>query len=255
MVRECHCPFMFGVPPLGGRGSEVEKAALSEGNGRLKAELRTGALSKGGSAVRLPRLPGARLSATSAMPATPPMPADDYSLMVAIAQGDTVAFKSFYDRHSNAVYTLSLRMLKSPQEAEQLLTDVFFEIWSARERYDMERANPLTYLMRLTRSRAIDRLRRKGPVGTRAVALDPSEGVDVAVDSPPPAPLEASEERQRISAALGALDQEHRRVIECAYYDGLSHSEIAERLNKPLGTVKSSIRLGLARLKDLLRTP
>jgi RNA polymerase sigma-70 factor (ECF subfamily) len=183
------------------------------------------------------------------------MPADDYSLMAAIAQGDSVAFKAFYDRHSNAVYTLALRMLKSPQEAEQLLTDVFFEIWSARERYEMERSNPLTYLMRLTRSRAIDKLRRKGPVGTRAVALDPSEGVDVPVNDPPPAPLEASEERQRISAALGALDQEHRRVLECAYYDGLSHSEIAERLNKPLGTVKSSIRLGLARLKDLLRTP
>jgi RNA polymerase sigma-70 factor (ECF subfamily) len=193
---------------------------------------------------------------TTDMPASPPSPADDFSLMAAIAQGDSVAFKTFYDRHSSIVYTLALRMLKSPQEAEQLLTDVFFEIWSARERYDHERANPLTYLMRLTRSRAIDRLRRKGPVGANAgVSLDPAAGIDVPIDAPPASTIEAGEERQRIAAALDTLDQEHRRILECAYYDGLSHSEIAERLNKPLGTVKSSIRIGLAKLKDLLRTP
>ncbi len=173
--------------------------------------------------------------------------------MAAIAQGDSVAFKTFYDRHSSIVYTLALRMLKSPQEAEQLLTDVFFEIWSARDRYDQDRSLPLTYLMRLTRSRAIDRLRRKGPV--RGISLDPAEGIDVPIDAPPPAAIEADEERQRITTALSTLDQDHRRILECAYYDGLSHSEIAERLNKPLGTVKSSIRIGLAKLKDLLRTP
>jgi RNA polymerase sigma-70 factor, ECF subfamily len=189
------------------------------------------------------------------MPASPASSADDFALMDAIARGDSVAFKTFYDRHSPAVYTLALRMLKTPQEAEQLLTDVFFEIWSARGRYDAERANPLTYLMRLTRSRAIDRLRRKGPVGmNRGVSLDPAEGIDVPVDAEPNAAVEADEERRRVVTALDALDQDHRRIIECAYYDGLSHTEIAQRLNKPLGTVKSSIRIGLAKLKDLLRT-
>jgi RNA polymerase sigma-70 factor (ECF subfamily) len=187
------------------------------------------------------------------MPASPPSPADDFALMAAIAQGDSVAFKTFYDRHSPAVYALAVRMLRSPQDAEQLLTDVFFEIWSARDRYDMDRANPLTYLMRLTRSRAIDRLRRKGPPGTRATSLDPAEGIDVPINSTPSAAAETAEERRRVAAALGALDQDHRKIIECAYFDGLSHAEIAQRLNKPLGTVKSSIRLGLAKLKDLLK--
>jgi RNA polymerase sigma-70 factor (ECF subfamily) len=107
--------------------------------------------------------------------------------------------------------------------------------------------------MRLTRSRAIDRLRRKGPPGTRATSLDPAEGIDVPINSTPSAAAETAEERRRVAAALGALDQDHRKIIECAYFDGLSHAEIAQRLNKPLGTVKSSIRLGLAKLKDLLK--
>ncbi|HEY4328096.1 MAG TPA: sigma-70 family RNA polymerase sigma factor [Phycisphaerae bacterium] len=177
-------------------------------------------------------------------------PADDIALMGAIARGDSQAFKMFYDRHSSAVYTLALRMLRNPQDAEQLLTDVFFEIWNARDRYDQDRAAPLTYLMRLTRSRGIDRLRRKGPV--TGISLDPAAGIDVAVSDAAVSPIEADEERGRVSSALGALDPDHRRVIECAYYDGLSHAQIAERLGKPLGTVKSSIRLGLAKLRDLL---
>ena len=186
------------------------------------------------------------------MTATPEKPADEFALMESIAQGHHTAFKMFYDRHSSAVYTLALRMLKSPQDAEQLLTDVFFEIWNARDRYDAERANPLTYLLRLTRSRAIDRLRRKCPV--TGISLDPAAGIDVPISDAPDSAAQAHEERSRISAALGTLDIDQRRIIECAYYDGLSHTQIAERLNKPLGTVKSSIRIGLSRLKDLLRT-
>jgi RNA polymerase sigma-70 factor (ECF subfamily) len=180
----------------------------------------------------------------------PQTPADDFALMAAISAGDSVAFKSFYDRHASTVYTLALRMLKKPQDAEQLLTDVFFEIWNARQRYDADRANPLTYLLRLTRSRAIDRLRRKPAPG--GISLDPAEGIDVPVDSAPAARIEADEDRRRITAALSALDTDHRKILECAYYEGLSHAQIAQQLNKPLGTVKSSIRLGLAHLRSLL---
>jgi RNA polymerase sigma-70 factor (ECF subfamily) len=173
-----------------------------------------------------------------------------------IAAGSTAALKSLYDRHSSAVYTLALRMLKDAQDAEQLLTDVFFEIWNARERYDETRANPVTYLMRLTRSRGIDRLRRKGPLGSRsnpAAALDPAAGIDVPdTSAPPQAAAQADENRARIARALQSLDADQRAAIECAYYDGLSHTQIAQRLNKPLGTVKSYIRLGLVRLRDLL---
>jgi len=178
-------------------------------------------------------------------------PSDDIALMRAIAEGDRVAFKTFYDRHSSLVHSLALRMLKSPQDAEQLLTDVFFEIWTARGRYDELRSNPLTYLMRLARSRAIDRLRRKGPV--TGSSLDPATGIDVPIDDAPANPAIAKEDRHRVSAALSAIDPDHRRVIECAYYEGLSHTQISQRLNMPLGTVKSSTRLGLARLRELLK--
>ncbi len=93
--------------------------------------------------------------------------------MRAISEGDAAAFRAFYDRHSPTVYALCVRMLKNPGDAEQLLTDVFFEIWSSRDRYDATRSNPLTYLMRMTRSRAIDKLRRKGPVGSiGGISLD-----------------------------------------------------------------------------------
>ncbi len=195
-----------------------------------------------------------RLPPTTAIMDPPTDPADDYTLMRAIAAGDAEALRTFYDRHSPVVYALALRMLRQPQDAEQLLTDVFFEVWNSRERYDEVRSNPVTYLMRLTRSRAIDRLRRKGPVGGKGgVSLDPAAGIDVAVNAAPQAAMEADEERVRIGRALAALEPEQRTAVECAYYEGLSHSQIADRLNKPLGTVKSYIRLGLARLRDVLK--
>lgn len=187
---------------------------------------------------------------TTVSPTTTPDNIDDYALMRKIADGDAAALKTLYDRHGCQVHALCLRMLKDAGDAEQLLTDVFFEIWTARERYDAMRASPLTYLMRLTRSRAIDRLRRKKAVGVGAVSLDTAAGIDVAVDGEPIA--EQDERRGAMRRAIKVLDADQRAAIESAYYDGLSHSEIAEKLKKPLGTVKSNIRLGLMRLRDIL---
>jgi RNA polymerase sigma-70 factor (ECF subfamily) len=176
---------------------------------------------------------------------------DDYALMRAIAGGDSAALKALYDHHGGVVHALCLRMLRDAGEAEQLLTDVFFEIWNSRDRYDESRATPLTYLMRLTRSRAIDRLRRKNLLG-QGVSLDPAAGIDVAVEERAGAGVEAEESRAMIARALAVLDRDQRAAIECAYYDGLSHTQIAERLNKPLGTVKSALRTGLVRLREIL---
>lgn len=183
--------------------------------------------------------------------ATMPESSDDYALMRAIAGGDSAALKALYGRHGSAVYALCLRMLKDAGEAEQLLTDVFFEVWNSRERYDEGRGNPLTYLMRLTRSRGIDRLRRKN-LFSRGVSLDPAAGVDVAVEEPVEEVAEAEENRAMIKRALAVLDGDQRAAIECAYYEGLSHSEIAEKLKKPLGSVKSALRTGLVRLREIL---
>ncbi len=185
------------------------------------------------------------------MPAATSEKNDDYALMRAIAGGDSAALKVLFERHGPVVHALCLRMLKDRGDAEQLLTDVFFEVWSSRERYDEARGNPLTYLMRLTRSRGIDRLRRKDLLG-RGVSLDPAAGIDVAVEERAGERAEADEERAMIMRALAVLDRDQRAAIECAYYEGLSHTQIAERLKKPLGSVKSALRTGLVRLREIL---
>lgn len=178
---------------------------------------------------------------------------DDYAVMRSIARGNTVALKILYDRHSQAVYRVSLRVLRDPAEAEQLLTDVFYEIWNTRDRYNATRSSPLTYLMCVTRSRAIDKLRRKESAGLgKSVLLDPATGIDVPVHAAPEARVSTQEQKAAVVQALSSIDCKQRCVIECAFYEGLSHSEIAAKLKKPLGTVKSSIRLGLMRLRMLL---
>jgi RNA polymerase sigma-70 factor (ECF subfamily) len=173
---------------------------------------------------------------------------DDLALMREIGRGESAALKVLYERHGGRVMALGLRMLGDRGEAEQLLVDVFFEIWRNRGQYEEGRANPLTYLMRVTRSRAIDRLRRRGRVSV--VALE--AGAEVAVADSAGLSVEAEERRVLVASALDSLEADQRRAIECSYYEGLSHQEIARKLEKPLGTVKSSIRLGLVRLKEVL---
>ncbi|HVX84841.1 MAG TPA: sigma-70 family RNA polymerase sigma factor [Phycisphaerae bacterium] len=180
-----------------------------------------------------------------------PLAPDDTALMRALAEGDSSALRALYDRHAPVVYALARRMLHDTGDAEQLLIDVFFELWNARDRYDQDRAPPLPYILRVTRSRALDRLRKR--LGPGMVSLDPAAGIDVAIDDAPGAASEAGESAAMVRAALGSLDPEQRRALECAYFDGLSHSQIAQRLNKPVGTVKSHIRLGMERLRQALR--
>lgn len=176
---------------------------------------------------------------------------DDLALMDAVARGDADALRTLWERHSGVVYALTLRMLRDPVEAEQLLIDVFFELWTARGRYDAERSQPLTYMLRVTRSRALDRLRKKS--FPASVSLDPAGGIDVSVADTTADGAEAAESADAVGRALAELDPEQRRALECAYFEGLSHSQIAEKLNKPVGTIKSHIRMGLERLRNTLR--
>ena len=179
---------------------------------------------------------------------------DDFDLMRGIAARDQSALRVLYDRHSAVVYALCLRVLRNAAEAEELLVDVFWEAWEKYERYDASRGTPLTYLTTLARSRAIDRLRSRATSTARMSVTDVDE-VSPAVSEG--GPLEKSidaERRASVSAALNGLDPQQRRAIECAYYEGLSHSEISEKLGKPLGTVKTWIRTGLIRLRESLRT-
>jgi RNA polymerase sigma-70 factor (ECF subfamily) len=172
---------------------------------------------------------------------------DDYALMRRIAARDQAALRTLYDRHAALIYTLMMRIVRNRNDADELLTDVFFEVWAQSARFDETRACPRTYLVMLSRSRAIDRLRSRG---RQAATMQITESSASPIDS-------ASEDREIagiVRSALDALDPPQRQMIEYAFYDGLSHSEIAAKTQQPLGTVKTYIRRGLIRLRDSLRT-
>jgi RNA polymerase sigma-70 factor (ECF subfamily) len=180
---------------------------------------------------------------------------DDYELMQRIACGDQAALATLYDRHSPLVQALCLRIVRDRGAAEDLVVDVFWEIWQRGQRYDAARAAPVTYLLTVARSRALDRLRSSDH---RAATLDGqiagTDNVDNRVDgTDPSAGLVSGENRDRVRKALAGLDSVQREAIEMSFYDGLSHSEIAAKLDKPLGTVKTHIRQGLIRLRNSLR--
>jgi RNA polymerase sigma-70 factor (ECF subfamily) len=177
---------------------------------------------------------------------------DDFALMESIAAGDAAALRALYDRHAPLVLAVCMRVLRDRSAAEELLVDIFHELWERSDRYDPRRASPLTYIMTVTRSRAIDRARSRRPK-LAAVALEQSESeIPPAEGASPVGEALSGERRSIIRRALSRLDPSQRQAIECAYYDGLSHSQIAEKLNKPLGTIKTYIRQGLIRMRELL---
>ncbi|MGA2581710.1 MAG: sigma-70 family RNA polymerase sigma factor [Tepidisphaeraceae bacterium] len=177
---------------------------------------------------------------------------DDFELMRRIADGDAGALTKLYEKFSPTVFAIGLRILRDRQEAEDLLIDVFWEMWDRAGRYDPFRGAPLTYILNLSRSRAIDRRRSRAyqerfrneveNPSSMSGEPDPSEESDLA------------EQRQRVRQALACLDPVQREAVELAYFEALSHTQIAERLNKPLGTIKTYIRQGLIRLRDGFRT-
>ncbi len=183
--------------------------------------------------------------------AIPQSRAEDVQLMRRIAERDPKALRAMYDKHSALVYTIALRMLKRPEDAEELVTDVFWELWEKSSRYDQTRASPTTYLVTLARSRCIDRTRRKAY--RQQLTLESIEDAAGISDGSPADDAAAVEQGEIVRSALAGLEPNQRQAIEAAYFDGLSHTEIAEKLEKPLGTVKTYIRQGLIRLRDAMR--
>jgi RNA polymerase sigma-70 factor (ECF subfamily) len=182
--------------------------------------------------------------------------AGDENLMAAIAAGEESAFQEFFGRHSSDVYALCLRVLEDRRDAEDVLLDVFWEIWCRADRYDSERGTPRTYLMLLARSRAIDRHRERA--ARREKQLESTAEIrrqwdELASRGSPQQSAVAEETRSLIREALGRLDEAQREPLELAFFEGLSHREIAETLQSPLGTVKTRIRKGLAKLRSMLR--
>jgi RNA polymerase sigma-70 factor, ECF subfamily len=177
--------------------------------------------------------------------------ATDLELLAAMSQGQVKALGILYDRYARLVYSIAYRILNSAEEAEDIAQDVFLTLWR-RNSYDPTRGSLSSFLMTLTRSRAIDRLRSKS---ARLRVVQRLQGI-VQSESGSPSPLEQASIGERshlIRAALSQLSESERQVLEIAYYEGLSQSEIAERLDIPLGTVKSRSRQGLLKLRQTLQ--
>lgn len=204
-----------------------------------------------------PQSPTERGSPVTA-PRKRPDECNDGELMAAIAEEDAAAFAELYERHSGVVLATCIRILRDRPEAEDVLEEIFWEVWKRRDRYDATRAAPLSYLLTLSRSRALDRLRFRrrregvwltfqeaGPIGEMPSAAGP--GTDPFDDAL------ALQRRARIDRALEELPESHRRAVELNFFEGLSHREIAEQLGDPLGTVKTRIRQGLLALRKTLR--
>ena len=171
----------------------------------------------------------------------------DIALLDRIVGRDERAVGELYDRHHRLLYGLILRILRDRAEAEEVLQEVFVLVWTRAETYNVALGSPAAWLVRIARNRAIDRL-RSNTVRLRAVESAPAP----AAPQDPEAGAALSEERQAVARALDGLPPEQRVLIEQAYFAGLTQSELAERFNLPLGTVKTRIRSAMAALRQQL---
>jgi RNA polymerase sigma-70 factor (ECF subfamily) len=175
----------------------------------------------------------------------------DHSTVARMAAGDQAALAEFYDHHGRAVYSLAFRILRDQRDAEEIVQDVFTQAWRESRRYNTRRGSVMAWLMTLTRSRAVDRLRRRRSRPQSAAPADPRADIS---DSAAPADEQLiwTVRVDEVRAALDTLPFVQRMTIELAFYEGLTHSEIAERLEEPLGTIKTRIRQGLLKLRERL---
>lgn len=171
----------------------------------------------------------------------------------ATAGGDQQAFQKLYDATSPQLYALLLRILSDTDRAQDALQDAYVKIWQKADTYTGDRGAPLTWLLSIARYRALDALRRRRPeVG---MPEDSNAAAALLEDEVAPGPSEQNETLQSLEAVqtcLTTLSSEQRQSVLLAYYEGLTHPELAERMDAPMGSVKSWIRRGLARLRECL---
>ena len=177
--------------------------------------------------------------------------ADDRALLRAVAAGDKEALRQLYTRHSAVLFALALKVLTDRAEAEDVLQEAFVQIWKTAGSFDDGRGKPLGWLIMLTRSRAIDRLRSRKTRAraSESMAKDTSQTAESAT---PADEAQASEAQRTVRDALKSLPSEQRVPIEMAYFGGLTQFEIAQQLSQPRGTVKTRMRNGMMRLREQL---
>ena len=170
-------------------------------------------------------------------------------LVSRIATGDRQAMRELYDKTSAKLFGVCLRILMDREEAEDVMQEVYLTIWRRADRFDAGKAAVVTWISTIARNRSIDRLRARGPL---AGAQD-LEGVDLADETPNAESLVGrSQDAETLQGCLGELDARTQGVIRTAFFEGVTYENLALRLDTPLGTVKSWIRRGLARLKTCL---
>jgi RNA polymerase sigma-70 factor (ECF subfamily) len=171
----------------------------------------------------------------------------DLALVTAIRVGDESAMAALYDRYSSIVYSVALRVLQDTGAAEDVLQDIFMQLWRNPGAFDSSRGNMAAWLAVISRNRAIDRLRKRRPE---------SDIEEVVVSVEPDLASEADRERamDRVRGALQGMPAAQRSALQMAYFEGLSHSEIAEKTGEPLGTIKTRIRSGLLILRKVFAT-
>ena len=177
----------------------------------------------------------------------------ELDLLARVANRERAAFEQLYARYSNILYATAMKFLKQDADAQDVVQDVFIQIWDKAKLYDPTKGKPLTWALTMTRNRSIDRIRAiqrrtrlRDDFESETVA-DESAGVREALFE-----VDASEKSQILRDAVGRLSPEQRKVIELAFFGGLTQSEVADRLGEPLGTIKARARRGLMKLKEIL---
>jgi RNA polymerase sigma-70 factor, ECF subfamily len=173
----------------------------------------------------------------------------DVELLHAVARGDEAALARLYDGYRVILFGLLVRILSSREEAEDILQEVFIQVWRRAKDFDEKRGRPFTWLVTLTRSRAIDRLRQLGARQrlVTGAAQEQTEGISDALSDT----IKGSQ-KEMVHRALAELPEEQRHTLLLAYFEGLTQSEIAKKLGAPLGTVKTRMRSGMIKLRALL---
>ncbi len=177
----------------------------------------------------------------------------DVELLARIAKGDEQAFAQFYQRCADGLFGLALKMMNDAGEAQDVLQDGFSYMWKKAGTYDPARSSPFTWAVMIVRNKAIDRLRtrqRQARIVEKATTefLHFTDADDVSSREPV-----RREQCAEVRAALAEIPGDQKQVVELAFFSGLTHEQIAQRLNAPLGTVKARIRRGLLRLRDHLK--
>ncbi len=186
--------------------------------------------------------------------ATPPIPTslEDVVLIRRIARRDPLALSELYDRFSSLLLALAKRILGSTSEAEEVLQEVFLQVWNQAERYDGSRSSVSTWLVLITRSRSIDRLRSR-QVKDRTVQGLQQESGRLHTSPEGPGSVLLEQRRKRLRHEMQELPEEQRQVLELAFFRGMTQSEIAETTGIPLGTVKTRTLLAMKKLRNALR--